>query len=269
MARPEKNNVEYFPFLCKEGKAMFFIENTYGNDGYATWVKILRQLAVTNNHWINLSESAEVMYLASKCHVSEEKLVQIIEDLCKLGEFNHALWKENRILFSEKFIQNIADAYKKRSNNCIDLKSLLLLLHGLGIRKLSEDDIKGGNNTHSIVYNSIEDNTILENTIGAPNIEEIKFPFNSIEFEKKWNEWVEYRKEQKKSYKSIKSIQAVLNQLAKYSAEFSIMLINRSIANSWQGLVFDKTDLEFKNYKPDDNQRTNILERGKKEFGAL
>ena len=43
MARPERNNVDYFPFLCKEGKAMFYIEQKYGNDGYATWIKLLRQ----------------------------------------------------------------------------------------------------------------------------------------------------------------------------------------------------------------------------------
>lgn len=33
MARPQRNNVDYFPFFCKEGKSMFYIEQKYGNDG--------------------------------------------------------------------------------------------------------------------------------------------------------------------------------------------------------------------------------------------
>lgn len=149
MARPERNNVDYFPFLCKEGKAMFCIEQKYGNDGYATWVKILRQLAVTNNHYLNLNDKAEFMFLSSKCRVSELMLNGIINDLCDLGEFNAELWKENKILFNEKFIHSISDAYLKRNNKCITLDSLLQLLDSLGVRKLSKSDIKGVNNPQS------------------------------------------------------------------------------------------------------------------------
>jgi len=54
MARPEKNNVEYFPFICEDGKKMFYIEETYGNDGFATFVKLLRELAKADNHYLNI-----------------------------------------------------------------------------------------------------------------------------------------------------------------------------------------------------------------------
>ncbi len=268
MARPEKNNVEYFPFLCKEGKAMFYIENKYKNDGYATWVKILRQLAVTNNHWLNLSEPIDIMFLASKCHISEEVLIEIIDDLCKLGEFNTLLWKENRIIFSEKFIENIHDAYKKRSNECIDLNGLLLLLSSLGIRKLDKSESDGSVNPHSISYHIIEKNTISENKIVTADIKEIIFPFDSEEFKKKWEQWILHRQEIKKPYKSIKSQQSALDNLKKYSAEFSIVLITRSMTNGWQGLVFEKTDYEFKNFKHGDTNKGNIG-GAKKHFGQL
>tara|TARA_B110001450_G_scaffold227295_1_gene226592 strand:- start:2226 stop:2936 length:711 start_codon:yes stop_codon:yes gene_type:complete len=156
MARPEKNNVEYFPFLCKEGKGMYCLENKYGNDGFATWVKILRQLAVTNYHYLNLSDKLEMMFLASKCKVSEEALECIINDLCDLGEFDKNLWVENKIIWSEKFINHIKEAYMKRKNSCIDKNTLLHLLDSLGVRKLSKSSTKpkkepleGGGNTQS------------------------------------------------------------------------------------------------------------------------
>ena len=48
MARPERNNVDYFPFYCEDGNKMFYLEETYGNDGFATFIKLLRELAKTN-----------------------------------------------------------------------------------------------------------------------------------------------------------------------------------------------------------------------------
>jgi len=245
MARNDKNNVDYFPFLCKEGKAMYYIENKYGNDGYATWVKILRELAITSNHWLNLADPIQMMFLASKCKISEEKLNDIISDLCTLGEFHIDLWNENKIIFSEKFIENIKDAYKKRKNDCISLDDLFLLLSDLGLRKSNKSSSEVSENPHRIEYNIIEDNTILKN-----KKEEVFFPenLNSENFKSKWNEWMVYRKEIKKPIKSIKSQNALLKQLGQYNEEFVMCLIDRSITRQWQGLIFDNTDSEFKNF---------------------
>jgi len=135
MARPQRNSVDYFPFLCKEGTTMYYIEQKYGNDGFATWIKLLRQLAVTDYHYLNLSSKPQVMFLSAKCKVSEETLLLIIQDLCDMGEFEAFLWQENRIIFSTKFVAHVQDAYAKRNNKCIDLPGLLLLLEGLGVRK--------------------------------------------------------------------------------------------------------------------------------------
>lgn len=131
MARPERNNVDYFPFLCKEGKSMHYIEQRYGNDGFATWVKILRALAVTNYHFLDVSDEAELMFLSSKCNVKEVVLIAIINDLCKLGEIDLELWQNEKIIFSQKFIDSIQDAYKNRNNPCMTLKRLKVHLQGL------------------------------------------------------------------------------------------------------------------------------------------
>jgi glutaredoxin len=166
MARHQQNTVDYFPFLCKEGQAMYYIENKYGNDGYATWIKILRQLAVTNYHYLNLSNYTQLMFLSSKCKITEDKLIEIITDLCNIGEFNKELWAQNRIVFSEKFIENIKDAYSRRKNECINMHTLCIHLNSLSIQSayilsqiaytnLQKQDI----NTHSIVEYSIVKNS--------------------------------------------------------------------------------------------------------------
>lgn len=172
MARPERNNVDYFPFLCKEGKSMYYIEEKYKNDGFATWIKILRQLAVTDYHYLNLSQKTDRMFLSSKCKVSEEVLEAIINDLVELGEFESDLWLENKIIFSTKFIAHIEDAYDKRKTKCITLPGLLTLLDSLGIRKLSKSTLKGSDNTQSKVKETKEDKSKVSDAGEPATIEQ-------------------------------------------------------------------------------------------------
>ena len=161
MARPQRNNVDYFPFLCEEGNKMFYLEETYGNDGFAVFVKLLRELAKADYHYLNLSKTTTLMFLSAKCKVSKEILEAIINDLVDLEKFDAELWNENKIIFCQDFIDSIQDAYSKRLNKCIDRNGLILLLQAKGIRKQdksipkqSKSNSEGVGNTQSIVeYN--------------------------------------------------------------------------------------------------------------------
>lgn len=128
MARPQRNDIDYFPHTVNHGKKMSYIEKKYGNDGYAVWFKILEECGSSDNHYLNLNDEVQIMFLSDRCLVSEEKLINIVEDLIRLNEFNKDLWVNNKILFNEKFVESISDAYKKRKNDCINLKSLHTLL---------------------------------------------------------------------------------------------------------------------------------------------
>jgi hypothetical protein len=131
MARPERNNVDYFPFICDEGKKMYYIEERYGNDGFAVFVKILRELAKSNYHYLDLSEQITLLFLSAKCKVSKELLIAIIEDLVLLEKFDANLWENYQIIWCQDFINSIQDAYKKRNNKCISYEGLLALLPSL------------------------------------------------------------------------------------------------------------------------------------------
>lgn len=131
MARPERNNVDYFPFICDEGKKMYYIEERYGNDGFAVFVKILRELAKANYHYLDLSEQITLLFLSAKCKVSKELLIAIIEDLVLLEKFDVNLWENYQIIWCQDFINSIQDAYKKRNNKCISYEGLLTLLPSL------------------------------------------------------------------------------------------------------------------------------------------
>lgn len=151
MARPERNDVDYFPFYCKEGKTMFYIEQTYGNDGFAVWVKLLRSLATTNHHFLNLSSKPDLMFLSSKCRVEETLLLKIISDLAEFGEIDKELWEERRVIWSEKFIDSIRRVYDKRSNTLINKRAVIDIINGNPGRNNEETDESGHVNPESKV----------------------------------------------------------------------------------------------------------------------
>jgi hypothetical protein len=185
MARPERNNVDYFPFMCEDGNKMFYIEETYGNDGFATFLKLLRELAKTNYHYLDLSKPTTQMFLSAKCKVSKDVLISIINDLVELGKFDFVLWNENKIIWCQDFIDSIQDAYNKRNNKCITYDGLLLLLCSLGIRK----PIKGTStvpvNTQSKVNNSkVNENkeniyrSFIHLSISIDEVEKLKIDYD-------------------------------------------------------------------------------------------
>lgn len=149
MARPKKNNVEYFPHTVTHGKKMSYIEKKYKNDGYATWFKILEELGNTDNHYLNLSDDVQIMFLSDKCLISEGLLIDIINDLVRLKEFDAELWNDNKIIYCEKFTDSIEDAYSKRKNDCINKDELIQLLIGLGVRKLNKSSDKPNKSSQS------------------------------------------------------------------------------------------------------------------------
>ena len=156
MARPQRHNVDYFPHYISDGKKMFIIESRFGNDGYAVWFKILETLAKTDDHWIDLKDESNLMYLAAKCRVSEDTLTNIIEAVVKLGELDAQLWQQQKVIWCQKFVDSIEDAYRKRSNVCMSKQGLVSHLHSLGRNIKGFPQGKGDQNPQSKVKETKE-----------------------------------------------------------------------------------------------------------------
>jgi hypothetical protein len=116
MAREQRKDVDYFPHECIHGRKMNIIESKYGNDGYATWFKLLEQLGKANNHYIDISDEMNLMFLTSTFRIDEEKTLQILNDLARLEAIDRFLYENHKIIWSEKFCNSIEDAYRKRKS---------------------------------------------------------------------------------------------------------------------------------------------------------
>jgi hypothetical protein len=226
MARPQRNNVDYFPLLCEEGKKMYYLEETYGNDGFAVFIKILRELARTDFHYLDLSKNTTLMFLSAKCKVTKEVLESIITDLVELEKFDRVLWTENKIIWCHDFIDSIQDAYSKRSNKCITYEGLLHLLISLGVRKQSKCKSKDPVNPQSIVEDSKEEETNIV----------FNFKKSLIDLgiqEQIVTDWLKVRKF-KKAANTETAFISIKTQIEKSNLSANAC-IKKAVENSWAG----------------------------------
>jgi DnaD/phage-associated family protein len=115
VARPKKQTAEYFPHFVLSGKTIFILESSFGNDGYAFWFKLLEILGATEGHYYNCNNLAEWKFLLAKTRVDEEKALKILNTLSELGAIDQELWGQ-KILWVQKFVDNLAELYKKRAS---------------------------------------------------------------------------------------------------------------------------------------------------------
>lgn len=117
MARPQKQTVDYFPHdaSASEGDTLTILQSRFGNDGYAFWFKLLEKISSSENHIIDCRNPIKWQLLLAKTSVNEEKGLAIMDLLCELEAIDAQLWRENKIIWCQKLVDNIADVYKNRS----------------------------------------------------------------------------------------------------------------------------------------------------------
>jgi hypothetical protein len=113
MARPKKKTVDYFPHSCDSGRTIFILEQQFGNDGYAFWFKLLELLGKSKGHYLDVRNQVDFEFLQAKTRLSEDITCRILDLLCRLDAIDAKLW-QNRIIWCQNFVDNIAEVYLNR-----------------------------------------------------------------------------------------------------------------------------------------------------------
>lgn len=145
MARPRKATVDYFPLVCQFGDSITALENIYGNDGFVVWIKLLQKLGRTENHIIDIRTQKQWKLFYSIFKIDESLVKEIIEELVELECLDEEFYKKG-FLFSENFVENVADAYKKRNSKVLTKEELFGIYVGENSAKNESYGISGGEN---------------------------------------------------------------------------------------------------------------------------
>ena len=125
MGRPERHDVDYFPFFVKSGKTLDFLELKYGPEGTGYFTNILRFLSQTPDHYYCVKEETDMMVFLSRIKSSDEKkTMDIIDIMVKTGKFDKELWEKHKVLASEAFLESLEEAYKYRNNRIITIDEI-------------------------------------------------------------------------------------------------------------------------------------------------
>lgn len=151
--RKNKNTVDYFPHFCMSGKTIYILESKYKNDGYAVWFKTLELLGSSDNHFIDCRNITTWEFMQAKMGLSGEKLNEIYDTLVNLEAIDKTLW-ENRIIWSQNFVTNIAELYTRRKRDLLTADDLCQQLLNLCEHKSDPEGIDADKNSQSKVKES-------------------------------------------------------------------------------------------------------------------
>ena len=167
MARPEKKTVEYFPFVAKNGKTLFILEDKYGCKGTGFFTNVLRFLAETPDHHFSIHDETDRMMFFARTKCDEESGIDMLNIMAKTGKIHLELWISCQAIASSDFIESIQDAYKNRKNQCITLEEVIQKY--IPIKLITEETEFPGEETtlsYELTVDSepINTQTILEET---------------------------------------------------------------------------------------------------------
>lgn len=116
MGRPRKQTVDYFPhFVSTDSKTKFILEQSWGNDGYAFWFKLLELLGRSEGHYYDYSLMANEKYMLALMKMDSGKINEILEMLADLGNIDKELWEERKVIWCQSLVDNLQDVYSKRT----------------------------------------------------------------------------------------------------------------------------------------------------------
>ena|GEM_PF-2529763 len=124
MARPERHDVDYFPFFAKRGKTLNILQSKYGLEGIGFFTNVMRFLALTPDHHYSIRDEADRMNFFAEIGVDENKGIEMIELMVKTEKLDRGLWESHKVIASEAFLVSLTEAYKKRSNDLLTLDEI-------------------------------------------------------------------------------------------------------------------------------------------------
>lgn len=216
MARPMKNNCDYFPHDAgmRNHKKLKAIRTAFGIKGYALWCMTLEHLTACEFNSMTFSE-LELELLAGDFGVDSEELLRFFEYCLKIG----ILQKEGGILRSSSLDERLAPVYQKR-----------------GFRDRNPTSPVVSAPETPVSATETPQKKRKEIRVNETKLNETINPFgDSMAFGQAWEDWEEYRK-QKKSKLTPMSVKHQINFLSNFTEPEAIQIIRQSIQNGWVGL---------------------------------
>jgi hypothetical protein len=127
--------------MTSHGSTLFILEERWGNDGYAFWFKLLETLGAKEGLHVDMSRPKHWRFFLAKTRTDAVTATEILDTLAELGAIDPELW-DLKVVFSQKFVDGVADAFRKRKGL---LPSKTTLLESFRRGNPPSSEVMGGN----------------------------------------------------------------------------------------------------------------------------
>lgn len=256
MARPPKNNADYFPHDAgmRNHRKLKALRNKFGAAGYGIWCMLLEHLTGADGNEFD-EHNDELELLAGDFGVSATEIRDVL-DFCYRIEL---LFNKNGFAFSESLNERLAPVYQKRGT-AKELSKKQRRMNGKFCNNNADTTVVSATEMpQSKVKESKEEKSKVKlPAVAVPFVGEVL---------KVWNEWEQFKKEKRQTL-TPSSIKKQIKFLGGRGDPEIIAIINQSIMNGYTGLFELKQ--QTNGHRTKTSSRTTgpdaIIEPGK-DFG--
>lgn len=159
MGRPERHDVDYFPFYVKDGRTLNILESKYKCKGTGFFTNLFRFLSERPDHHFCVADPGDLLWFLSRTHCDEESALDMIEMMVKTGKLDSALWVSYKVIASEAFLDSLKDAYRNRKNKIITLEKIKAIYKVSNVRNTQGDELTTEDNQQDGVSDVINPQT--------------------------------------------------------------------------------------------------------------
>ncbi|MCK5611142.1 hypothetical protein KAR91_55225 [Candidatus Pacearchaeota archaeon] len=123
MGRPERKDVDYFPFYVKNGRTLQILEGKYDCKGTGFFTNVLRFLSTRPDHHFLMAEESDRLWFFEETKCDEKSAIEMLNIMSLTGKINKELWS-HQIIASQDYLDSVSDAYRKRTNEIVTMDEI-------------------------------------------------------------------------------------------------------------------------------------------------
>mgnify|MGYP000009460577 FL=1 len=131
MARPVKQNLDYFPLDCYLDQKFQLLEAEHGITGFGIIIRLLQTIYGEEGYYIKWDRDTEILFaskiiLDGDINIKINKIRAVINTALKRGIFSQEMYERFSILTSKGIQERYKEALKRRTKIFIEDQYLLL-----------------------------------------------------------------------------------------------------------------------------------------------
>lgn len=275
MARPRKNNAEYFSHdvSMRNNKKIKAVRAKFGLIGYAIWNMFLETLTESENFEAEFDE-LDIELLAGDYGLDLNQLKEILDYFVYVKLLRVSVTETPITVTEIKIIKKYwSEELKNRLKGVVDKRDKAREKADYGHRNYPKQDVS---DTETPVFDTETNQSVTE--IPQKKVKEKKVNkkkeyipvdysqfqhFENENFKKAYAEYLEMRKQNGKR-PTVHAEEIVLNDLKNYPVETATKMLEKSIVSGWTG-VFPLDDRKFTKL-PEDVEYQKMKETERKEY---